>query len=157
MRWKPVVNWKVALSGLLLAALAFAGLRNVKIQTPAADPKIKVEGVIQLGFYDLMAKRKEIYDSHMQTVNGSILTTITSPNDNRFVLKGKFTGISAQYSRHFFNYTLIYYSTPHKGLMIDGLVDMLMHIDIWMQPLEVGNQQLIVGQSGAIFLYPLNK
>jgi len=34
---------------------------------------------------------------------------------------------------------------------------MLLHIDIWMQPLFVGNQQLVVGQSGAIFLYPLKK
>jgi hypothetical protein len=104
-----------------------------------------------------MSMRKEIYDSHMQTVNGSILTTITSPNDNRFVLKGKFTGINEQNGRQFFAYTPIYYSTAQKGLMIDGLVDMLLHIDIWMQPLFVGNQQLVVGQSGAIFLYPLKK
>ena len=41
--------------------------------------------------------------------------------------------------------------------MIDGLVDMLMHVDFWMQPVFVDNQPLVVGQSGAIFLYPLRK
>ncbi|WP_312156462.1 hypothetical protein [Lelliottia nimipressuralis] len=154
MRWKPALNWKLALSCFLLVALAFAGLR---VMQTANVPQSNVEGFLQLGFYDLMSMRKEIYDSHMQTVNGSILTTITSPNDNRFVLKGKFTGINEQNDRQFFAYTPIYYSTAQKGLMIDGLVDMLLHIDIWMQPLFVGNQQLVVGQSGAIFLYPLKK
>lgn len=154
MRWKPALNGKVALSCFLLVAFAFAGLRVM--QTPNV-PQTDVEGFLQLGFYDLMSMRKEIYDSHMQTVNGSILTTITSPNDNRFVLKGKFTGINEQNGREFFSYTPIYYSTAQKGLMIDGLVDMLLHINIWMQPLYVGNQQLVVGQSGAIFLYPLKK
>lgn len=154
MRWKPALNWKVALSCFLLVAVALGGLRFIE---PAADTQSNVEGFLQLGFYDLMSKRKEIYDSHMQTINSSIITTITSPNDNRFVLKGKFTAINKQNSRLFFSYTPIYYSTAQKGLMIDGLVDMLLHIDIWMQPLYVGNQQLVVGQSGAIFLYPLKK
>ena len=112
MRWKPALNWKLALSCFLLVALAFAGLR---VMQTANVPQSNVEGFLQLGFYDLMSMRKEIYDSHMQTVNGSILTTITSPNDNRFVLKGKFTGINEQNGRQFFAYTPIYYSTAQKG------------------------------------------
>lgn len=145
---------KWLLTCLLIAAVVFAGVKL--FQTPAA-PETKVEGFIQLAFYDLMSQRKEVYDSHMQTVNGAILTTITNPNDNRFVLKGKFTEIEEQNGKRFFTYTPIYYSTAQKGLMIDGLVDMLMNIDFWMQPVYVRGQPLVVGQSGAIFLYPLTR
>jgi hypothetical protein len=142
------------LSYLLVAVTVFSGMR---LLTPAAQQQAQIEGFLQLGFYDLMSRRKEIYDSHMQTVNHAILTMITNPNDNRFVVKGKFTEIGDQDGRRFFSYTPIYYSTPQKGLMIDGLVDMLMHVDFWMQPVFVDNQPLVVGQSGAIFLYPLRK
>lgn len=154
MRWKPVLNWKWLLSYLLIAIAIFAGVHTLRAPVKA---QASVEGFLQLGFYDLMSRRKEIYDSHMQTVNHAILTTITSPNDNRFVLKGKFSEINEQDGKRFYSYTPIYYSTAQKGLMIDGLVDMLMHIDFWMQPVYVGNMPLVVGQSGAIFLYPLNR
>lgn len=154
MRWKPVLNWKWLLAYILAALTALAAMRIIQAQT-SAQPS--VEGFLQLGFYDLMSQRKEVYDSRMQTVNNAILTTITNPNDNRFVLKGKFTELNQQNGRQFFSYTPIYYSTMQKGLMIDGLVDMLMHVDFWMQPLFVDTQPLVVGQSGAIFLYPLRK
>lgn len=152
MRWTSALNWKWLLSYLLVAVTVFSGVR---LFTPAAQPQADVEGFLQLGFYDLMSRRKEIYDSHMQTVNHAILTMITNPNDNRFVLKGKFSAINEQNGKRFFSYTPIYYSTAQKGLMIDGLVDLMMHVDFWMQPVSVDNQPLVVGQSGAIFLYPL--
>lgn len=154
MRWKPVLNVKWLLAGVLVVAAALAAVPIIQTQT---SPQTRVEGFLQLGFYDLMSQRKEVYDSHMQTANNAILTTITNPNDNRFVLKGKFTEINQQNGKQFFSYTPIYYSTMQKGLMIDGLVDMLMHVDFWMQPIFVDAQPLVVGQSGAIFLYPLRK
>lgn len=154
MRWKSALNWKWLLSYLLIAVAVLSGMRFL---TRPAAPQADVEGFLQLGFYDLMSQRKEIYDSHMQTVNNAIMTTITSPNDNRFVMKGKFAEINEQNGKQFFTYTPIYYSTAQKGLMIDGLVDMLMHMDFWMQPVKVDGQPLVVGQSGAIFLYPLHE
>ncbi|MEZ6876958.1 hypothetical protein [Enterobacter sp. KBR-315C3_2022] len=154
MRWKPVLNVKWLLACVLVVAAALAAVPIIQTQT---SPQTRVEGFLQLGFYDLMSQRKEVYDSHMQTANNAILTTITNPNDNRFVLKGKFTEINQQNGKQFFSYTPIYYSTMQKGLMIDGLVDMLMHVDFWMQPIFVDAQPLVVGQSGAIFLYPLRK
>ena len=154
MRWTSALNEKWLLSCLLIAIATFAGVR---VFTPPTSTQTHVEGFLQLGFYDLMSGRKEIYDSHMQTANHAILTTITNPNDNRFVLKGKFAEIKEQSGKRFYSYTPIYYSKAQKGLMIDGLVDMLMHIDFWMQPVYVGKQPLVIGQSGAIFLYPLRK
>lgn len=113
------------------------------------------ERVLQLGFYDLMSQNKEIYDSHMVTTNGTIMATITSPDDNRFVLKGKFTQVARHNGKRYYSYTPIYTSATHQALMIDGMVDLLMHMNIWLEPLTLDGQQLAVGQSGSIFLYPL--
>jgi hypothetical protein len=111
---------------------------------------------VQMGFYDLMSRRKEVYNSHMENVNNTILTTITSPDDPRFMLKGKFTHTGTRQSQQWFSWSPIYYSTASKGLMIDGLVDLMMNMDVWMQPLQLNGQPLVVGQSGIIFLYPLH-
>lgn len=118
-------------------------------------PQQEIKGNIQMGFYDLMSHRKEIYDSSMKTVNHTILTTITSPDDNRFVLKGKFSETGRKNGQIFLSYTPIYYSTFREELMIDGLVDLLLHVNVWMEPLTLDGQPLVVGQSGMIFLYPL--
>lgn len=110
---------------------------------------------VQMGFYDLMSRRKEAYDSHMEMVNNTIFTTITSPDDPRFVLKGKLAQTDTHQGRQWFSWSPIYYSTASKGLMIDSLVDLMMNMDVWMQPLKLNGQPLVVGQSGIIFLYPL--
>ncbi|WP_435929468.1 hypothetical protein [Dryocola sp. BD613] len=155
MKWLavPVNRWLSG--GALLLAMLIAMMFFI---WPAKPPlPQKVQGVIQLGFYDLMSQRKEIYDSGMQTVGNTILTTITSPDDNRFVLKGKFTRVGLDDGKMFFSYTPIYSSTTRSGLMIDGLVDLLLHSDIWMEPLQLKDQPAVVGQSGMIFLYPLHR
>ena len=152
MKWLfvPVNKW---LSG---GALLLATLIAISFFMWPANPPLpqRIQGVVQMGFYDLMSQRKEIYDSGMQTVGNTILTTITSPDDSRFVLKGKFTRLGLGDGRLFFSYTPIYSSTIRSGLMIDGLVDLLLHSDIWMEPLQLKDQPIVVGQSGMIFLYP---
>lgn len=155
MKWPSVpVNKKLIGALLLLAAFMSAGIAMwpAKSQTP-----FNSHGDVQLGFYDLMAQRKEIYDSRMQTVGSTILTTITSPDDSSFVLKGKFTRLGTENGKIFFAYTPIYSGSPHAGIMIDGLVDLLMHVDVWMEPLRLKNQPIVVGQSGMIFLYPISR
>lgn len=140
----------------LLLALTVTSFSFVAWSRRSLPPQ-EVKGVVQIGFYDLMSRRKEIYDSSMKTVNNTILTTITSPDDNRFVLKGKFTEIGRQNNQIFFAYTSIYSSTYRSGLMIDGLVDLLLSVDIWMEPLKLNGQPLVIGQSGMIFLYPIRR
>lgn len=157
MKWLLAkrANWLIAVLLLLVMASGWGAWSAFNPTT--LHVQTDVEGNFQLGFYDLMSQRKEIYDSSMRTTNGTVLSTITSPEDNRFVFKGKFTQTYVQSGKLFFYLTPIYYSTPQKGLMIDGLVDLLMHTRFWMAPLEVGSKQLVIGQSGSIFLYPLKR
>lgn len=153
MKWlfAPVNKWLTG--GVLLLVVLIA----MSVFLWPAKPPLpqKIQGDVQMGFYDLMSQRKEIYDSSMKTVGNTILTTITSPDDSRFVLKGKFTRLGVNDGKIFFSYTPVYSSTPHSRLMIDGLVDLLLHVDVWMEPLRLDDQPIVVGQSGMIFLYPI--
>ncbi|CAH6130469.1 MAG: hypothetical protein E7I63_03485 [Citrobacter koseri] len=156
MKWQHAkkVNLVILLSISVLLAIAFG---TSPLTGGAERPNTDVEGTFQLGFYDLMSQTKEIYNSRMKTTKGTILATITSPDDNRFVLKEKFTPTSGKNGKLYFYLTPIYYTTTHKGLMIDGLVDMLMNTNFWMEPLAFNGQPLVVGQSGSIFLYPIQQ
>lgn len=112
-----------------------------------------IESDFQMGFYDLMSQQKEIYNVSIQTTRGVLMTNITSPDDSRFALKGKFTPTQRKQGRVYFNLTPIFYNAEHKGLMIDGLVDQLMYSNYWMEPISYRNKSLIVGQDGAIVPY----
>ncbi|NIY47443.1 hypothetical protein [Cedecea colo] len=155
MKWLavPVNKW---LSGgaLLLAILITISFFIWPVNPPLPQ---KFQGIMQMGFYDLMSQRKEIYDASMRSVGNTILTTITSPDDNRFVLKGKLTRLDLDGGKIFFSYTPIYSSTIRSGLMVDGLTDLLLHTDVWMEPLQMKQQPIVVGQNGLIFLYPLQR
>lgn len=157
MKWLHAKTANRLIASLIVLVLMAAWVAWSTFNPPTLHIKTEVEGNFQLGFYDLMSQRKEIYDSSMRTTNGTVFSTITSPEDNRFVFKGKFTQSFAQNGKLYFSMTPIYYSTPQKGLMIDGLVDLLMNTRFWMAPIEVGAKPLAVGQSGSIFLYPLKK
>lgn len=138
---------------MALLILSMFGFYSWPQTTTPPGRQITVD--VQMGFYDLMSRRKEVYNSQMEMVNHTILTTITNPDDPRFVLKGKFTQTETHQGRQWFSWSPIYYSSASKGLMVDGLVDLMMNMDVWMQPLKLNGQPLVVGQSGIIFLYPL--
>lgn len=157
MKWLHAkrANALIILLTLLVAATGYCAWREFFPSQISADTDIR--GEFQMGFYDLMSQRKEIYDSSMRTMRGTLLSTITSPDDNRFVFKGKFTQMLAQQGKLYFRLSPIYYTTPQKGLMIDGLMDLLMHTSFWMMPIEAGADPLIVGQTGSILLSPAHK
>lgn len=156
MKWLPVqrVNLLLSIAILLLAISPFVW--NA-LFSPSMAHGPDVEGTFQMGFYDLKSQSKEIYDLRLKTTRGTILATIISPDDNRFVLKGTFTPASKRNNKLYFYLTPVYYNKAQQSLMIDSLVDQLMHTTFWMEPLSLGNQTLVVGESGTIFLYPLKK
>lgn len=156
MNWLPAQRLKLYLA--IVVALAALGALALTFFSRASTLQYgNVEDGFQMGFYDLMSQQKEIYDVSLKTTRGILMTNITSPDDNRFVLKGKFTPTQKKHGRIYFNLTPIYYSSEQKGLMIDGLVDQLMYSNYWMEPIAFDNQSLVVGQNGAIFLYPMSR
>ena len=156
MNWQPVkrVNLLIVVA---IALIALGSLAYRLIPTSSELPHGPVTGGFQMGFYDLMSQSKEIYNVNLQTTRDVLMATITNPDDNRFVLKGKFTPTEKKQGRIYFNLTPIFYSSEQKGLMIEGLVDQLMYSNYWMEPIAMRDRSLIVGQNGSIFLYPLAK
>lgn len=154
MKWLSArrLNILTLLLALLVAAAGVAAWKTLLPGRPVV--RSNFAGNFQLGFYDLMSQRKELYNSEIRVANTTLFSTITSPDDNRFVFKGKFTQTLSRQGRLFFTLSPIYYSTPQKGLMIDGLMDLLMHTRFWMMPVNTAAQPLIVGQTGAIIIYP---
>lgn len=157
MRWLPVRKRVNVIVLTLVVAIILIPFTFKALSSTPGDAYGKVEGDFQMGFYDLMSQRKEIYDAHISTVKQALMVTITDPDDNRFVLKGKFTPTQTKKGKIYFNLTPIFYKRVQTGLMIDGLVDQLMNSNYWLEPLSSAGQPLIVGQSGSIFLYPLGK
>lgn len=148
------LNW------LLLLSIALLALGTVAFSLLPVSSSLQhgnVEGGFQMGFYDLMSQKKEVYNVDLKTTRGVLMSNITNPDDNRFVLKGKFTPTEKKQGRIYFNLTPIFYSSDQKGLMIEGLVDQLMYANYWMEPISYSDQSLVVGQNGSIFVYPMPK
>jgi len=154
MNWRPAKRSKLTIV-LALAVAALGAAIYFLRPTPPMLQDNNVEGGFQMGFYDVMSQKKEIYDICLKNTRGVMMANITSPDDNRFVLKGKFTPRQKTRGKIYFNLSPIFYSSEKKGLMIDGLVDQLMYSNYWMEPISLDNQSLVVGQNGTIFLYPV--
>lgn len=156
MKWLSAkhLNIITLILALLVAAAGYGAWKALLPKQPVV--KSDFEGNFQLGFYDLMSQRKELYNSEIRMVNTTLFSTITSPDDNRFVFKGKFVQTLSRQGKLFFTLSPIYYSTPQKGLIIDGLMDLLIHTRSWMMPLDTPGQLLVVGQTGSIIIYPQN-
>lgn len=148
------LNW------LIVGLIALLSLGTLLFSLLPVSPSLQhgnVEGGFQMGFYDLMSQKKEVYNVDLKTTRGVLMSNITNPDDNRFVLKGKFTPTEKKQGRIYFNLTPIFYSSDQKGLMIEGLVDQLMYANYWMEPISYSDKSLVVGQNGSIFVYPMTK
>jgi hypothetical protein len=133
---------------LLAVDASLAALAMSTLKAPPTD----THNELQIVFYDVLSRQKEMYDVRTTTVNnGTLISTITNPNDNQFIFKGKFTVGPTQNQQINYQYTPIFYNNPASGRMIDGFIDYLTHNKIYMTPMVVDGQPLIYGLSG-IFL-----
>ncbi len=145
------LNWLIALLIVLITLLLSMSPISLSLQHG------NVEGAFQMGFYDLMSQKNEVYNVNWKTTRGALKSNITKPDDNRFVLKWMFTPTEKKQGRIYFNQTPIFFNSDQKGLMIDGLVDQLMYANYWMEPISCSDKSLIIGQNGSIFVYPMPK
>ncbi|MBW5833579.1 hypothetical protein ACVSUJ_10450 [Yersinia enterocolitica] len=137
-------------NGVLLSILGLClSLAALATSTVKEKPQ-PLQGRFQMGFYDLLSQQKEIYDTRISAIQGGYISTISNPNDNRFIFKGKFTEKEASAGQLSYHYSPIFFNNPTSGKMIDGLLDYLTHNTIFMTPMVVKGQALLVGQSGII-------
>ena len=99
------MKWLTASNGILLSILGlFLSLAALASSEGKKKPTL-ADAQLQMGFYDLLSQQKEIYDARITATQGGVISTITSPNDNRFIFKGKFTEQTTQNSQLSFSYS----------------------------------------------------
>ncbi|WP_186370100.1 hypothetical protein [Yersinia bercovieri] len=150
------MKWLTAKNSLLLAILVLCLSLTTLAVSQTEENQKPYQVRLQIGFYDLLSQRKEVYDARITAIQGGYISTITSPNDNRFIFKGKFIEQARKNRQLTFSYNPIFFYNPTSGKMIDGSLDYLTHNTIFMTPMVVEGQPLIVGQVG-IMLGEKNK
>lgn len=152
MKWQRAIKTSLFLIlALLLAAVCYA---RYIATTRTLDVKGNIEGTIQFGYYDIGANKKERYDFNTSIINGELVTTITGLLDNPFTIQGAFIMEQNNGPYKVFRFAPVNFSGNKQGLMIDGLVDLLIHKKIQMWNLDINGQRLFVWQTGGIFLPP---
>ena len=138
MKWLTVRN-----------SILILGLSLVTLTVSQAEENQKPYQVrLQIGFYDLLSQQKEVYDARITAIESGYISTITIPNDNRFIFKGKFTKEGTKNEQLIFDYNPIFFHNPTSGKMVEGVLDYLTHNTVFMTPMVVDGQPLIVGQGG---------
>jgi hypothetical protein len=162
MKWLsvPVRKWglRILASTVLTVAMIFffiqGAMSSVDSNTATVDHNaVTVKTYRQIGFYDLMSQRKEIYDIQLRWLNQTWQSTITSPDDNRIVLKGKIEFVSKKGQSLLYSYTPIYQDLPGNKMMISELNDLFTYAGIWMERIELNGEVIAIGQNGIGVLY----
>ncbi|WP_233599151.1 hypothetical protein [Erwinia sp. JUb26] len=108
---------------------------------------------LQLGYYDLLAHQREIYDTRFAVQEKTAIMTLTSPNDNRFIAKVSLEQKSVSGNTVSFNSHQIYYNDSGSTRMIKNILGYAQNNDVRFETLEFGDEQLLITPSGQIFNY----
>lgn len=153
MKWLHAKNRKVTFSAILILLLCV--LQATYILSHTRPRQAVSKGQLQIGFYDLLADQHENYNVQIMDMNGAMLITITQPSDSTFLIKGRLDEEEVKSGRTFYSYNPIRYSNPKNYKMIFSFIDFLRRNDVWVYPMTVNKQPLLIAQSGLMFSNPL--
>lgn len=153
MNWLRVKNLNLSLAAILIGILfcvlhLHAGAVNAK--------SAPIKGRMQFGFYDLMSDRQEVYDAQILDMDEALLVTLTREDDEMFMLRGRLNEIRRKNGRVFYDYVPIRYSNPNNYQLIYSFIDFLNHNMVWVYPMTINKKPLVIGQSGIMYLFPLD-
>lgn len=142
---------------ILLMMLGYSLARATdKMDNTDAIPQLSPSDETQLGFYDILAEKTEIYNLQIKNANpNNYSVSLTMPEDQRFTLRGKIVvvhGKDMAYSH--LDFTPIYYHNPQPNRMVNNFVDYTTHNDFLIRDLKTNDSQLIVARSGMLVLMP---
>ncbi|PKH25416.1 hypothetical protein CIG19_06185 [Enterobacterales bacterium CwR94] len=152
MKWQ-----NVSVSLLLLLLMVAGGATLWRLMPARMDPLFEpyFTGLnMQLGYYDMMAMEREVYDVHFSTKGETTLMTLTSPDDNRFVARIRLQEKSASRSGVQYDYQPLYYSSPNDNRIIRNVLNFMTYNGVSFASMQFENQQIIVTPSGQMLSYP---
>lgn len=154
MNWLRAKKLNVSLAAMVVALLVSV----IHLHTPSAKAKSgPIKGTLQIGYYDLMSDQREVYDAQIMDMDEAMLFTLTREDDAVFVLRGKLDEIRRKRGRVFYDYVPIRYSNPKNHKMIFSFIDFMRHNTVWVYPMTINKKELVIGQSGMMFLFPQNR
>lgn len=154
MKWHSVRNLNLSLAATLLVLLC--GLYFMLAPSYAKTNNGAIKGRMQVGFYDLLADQREVYDTQIMDMDGALLLTLTRIDDPMFVIRGRLDETQRKRGRVFYDYAPIRYSNPENYKLIFSFIDFLRHNNVWVYPMTINKKSLVIGQSGMMFLFPIN-
>lgn len=152
------MKWQTASISLLLFTLTLllTGALMKRLpgqQGPLFTPSFTGEDV-QLGYYDLLSRQREVYDTSFVTRDKSVNVMLTSPNDNRFGLKVNLLQRSSGPGEAIFDLKPVYYADNHQDRMIKSILGYAWQKGVIFDTLKFGGEQVVITPSGHIISYP---
>ncbi|MGC6096706.1 hypothetical protein [Citrobacter portucalensis] len=158
MKWPSAKKNKIRMSLIIASVfLILCVLQSMYMLSHTTSQSVLNKGQVQIGFYDLLSDKEEHYNIQIMDINGAMLLTITSLTDTTFLIKGRLDEGKEKNGRLFYSYVPVRYNNPQDYKMIFSFVDFFRHTDVWVYPLVVNKQPLLVSQSGLMFVYALKK
>lgn len=162
MKWQPVIPKIAILKIITLIALFCISLlllnyiikaNRIESNLSATDKDLhKVSDLTQLGFYDLLSQKEELYDVQIQpSSSDSYISTITAVDDPEFILKANLNKIIKNHQQHL-DFTPVYYYNPNDNRMIDSFVDYASHHDMWIKQVTTEKTRLAVANGYMIVI-----
>lgn len=150
MKWATV-----SISLLVITLLVPTGVMVIK-QLPHDKGLFSQDLVkenLQLGYYDLLAPQREIYDTHFEGKGDTVLMTLTSPNDNRFMATISLERKSQSAGDISFTYRKIYYADSGQSRMIKNILGYAEQNGVRFDFLRLGDERLLMTPSGQLIRY----
>ncbi|MBK5143279.1 hypothetical protein I2494_06040 [Budviciaceae bacterium BWR-B9] len=161
------MNWLLVIANKLKIVLFLTVTTGLYIGTVSAElysvPEcVRVPSLTginlktQIGFYDLLSEKDEIYNIRLYSGIENLLVSITDPTDDRFIFKGKMILDEENHYDKYpdFKFTPLYYYNPEHDELINSVMDINKQRSLALSSYAVGTDQLIVSQNGLLFVYP---
>ncbi|MGV3345503.1 hypothetical protein ACGVWS_07075 [Enterobacteriaceae bacterium LUAb1] len=151
------MKWRNVSISLLVVLVLVAGGATVyrfipQRITPLFHPTFTGQN-IQLGYYDMMNNRREIYDVYFSTKEDTTLMTLTSPDDNRFIARVRLQERGRDRNQLRYNYQTLYYSAPEKKRIMLNILNVMANSNISFTGIHFEDKQLIIIPSGQMISY----
>lgn len=151
------MKWKTASISLLLVSLLVlvSGALMKRLpgqQTPLFTPAFTGED-IQLGYYDLLSRQREVYDTSFVVQDDKVTMTLTSPNDNRFGVKVSLLQKNLRSGEASFDFKPVYYADNNQNRMIKSILGYAWQKGVTFDQVVFDGQQLVITPSGQILSY----
>ncbi|MTD27723.1 hypothetical protein [Erwinia sorbitola] len=151
------MKWKIASGSLLLATVVVLLIAAMMNRLPGRQTMLfspSFRGVdVQLGYYDLLSRQREVYDTAFTTENKILSLTVTSPNDNRFGVKVHLLQRSIGQGEVTFDLKPVYHKDDHRDRMIRNMLGYNWQKEVRFDTLNFNGEHLIIIPSGQLFSY----